>query len=427
MINEVRYLSRNFALIGLICYLVGSSPVNAQENEKVDTAKVQVGYNKPLDSQMVKDSIDVQTDVSPLDIGSDRGIFILSSDKLMQLRILGSVRALLSYSGQELQNMGTFNPYEVPTNTNGISPYFYADLAQTRIGFEVTRRTKRLGDIFIRIETDFKSSTNNLRIRHAYGQSDRFLIGKTWSLFSNVSFTPATVSTDGAVGSVFLRTPQIRYTGKIKEIVGFAAAIEYSTPDLEIPDSLNVTLLQVIPDFTGRFTYKVGSLSLQAAGVITTMSGRDDEGNINYSIGLGASVSGKFNISDKENLLFTFTTGRAISHFLDVFSEKLVDASYNPDSQQFTATISTAGYVSYSRDWKHNISSSVSAGIGSLQVRDYQPDNSFHWGYNLLANAFWQPVDGARLGAEFAYGQRFNKYGSRGMASRVSMLLYYDF
>lgn len=427
MSNRFGYFGRKFKFFGIIACLAFVSPIVAQENEKVDSAKVQVAYHEPLDTQVSKDSLDIQTDVSPLDIGSDRGIFILSSDKMMQLRILGSVRALLNYSSQELQKTGTFNPYEIPTNTNGFSPNFYADLNQTRIGFEVTRRTKRLGDIFIRIETDFLSSSNTLRIRHAYGQSGKFLFGQTWSLFSNVSFTPATVSTDGPVGSSFLRTPQIRYTGKIKEIVGFSVAIEYSTPDFEIPDSVDGTLLQVIPDFTGRFTYRVGSLSLQGSGVITTMSGRDNQGNIHYSFGLGGSISGKLNINEKENLLFSFTTGRAISHFLDAFNGKLVDASYNPDTQKFKATVSTAGYVSYSRDWKYDISSSISAGVGSLQVRDYQADNSFHWGYNLLANAFWQPVDGARVGAEFAYGQRFNKYGSRGMASRVSMLLYYDF
>ncbi len=399
----------------------------AQEIEKKDTAKVKIGSSKILNSQLTGDSVEIHKEVSPLDIGSDRGLFILSPDKLMQMRILGSVRALLNYSDQEMENKTSFNPYDIPTDVTGSAPNFYANLSQSRIGFEVTRRTKKIGDMFIRLETDFNGSSHTLRIRHAYGQTKRLLIGQTWSLFSNVSFVPATVSSNGVPGSATQRTPQIRYYASIKKILGFSAAIEYSTPDLEIPDSIEGNLLQVIPDFTGRFTYKTGSLSLQFSGVVTTMSGKNTEGNINYSFGIGGSLSGKLEISEKENFLFSFTTGRAISHFLNVFSGNFQDASFNPDTQKFKAAVSTSGYVSYSRKWPHNIDSSISAGIASIQNRDYQPDDAYNWSYSLLANAFWQPVEGARLGAEIAYGQRFDKGGDKGGSSRVSILLYYDF
>ena len=430
MKNNGRKINLSLTLISLLIIFIYTgfkNPVTAQENEKQDTAKVKIGSSKITDNQFTNDSLDIHSEVSPLDIGSDRGLFILSSDRMMQMRIIGSVRALLNYGNQEMLNKTSFNPYEIPTDVSFSSPNFYADLSQTRIGFEVTRRTKKLGDIFIRIETDFNGASNNLRIRHAYGQTKRFLIGQTWSLFSNVNFVPASVSGDGAPGSATKRNPQVRYYTSIKDVVGFSAAIEYSTPELEIPDSLNVNLLQVIPDFTGRFTYKAGSLSLQFSGVITTMSGKDSEGNINYSFGIGGSLSGKLEISEKENFLFSLTTGRAMSHFLNIFRGKYQDASYNPDNQKFKAAISTAGYASYTRKWPYNIDSSLSAGIASISNRDYQPDDVFNWSYSILANTFWQPVEGARMGGEFAYGQRFNKYDSRGGAWRVSILLYYDF
>ena len=57
----------------------------------------------------------------------------------------------------------------------------------------------------------------------------------------------------------------------------------------------------------------------------------------------------------------------------------------------------------------------------------FQAADEYSHSYNALLNLFWEPIVGARLGIEFANGQRFDYGGSRGRANRVSMLMYYDF
>ena len=161
--------------------------------------------------QFQKDTIqETVNDFSPLDIGSNRGIFILSANKMLQLRILGSVRSNFHYTDDDLDNKQSLNPFEIPTRNSFNTPVYFAGFSQTRLGFEVTRRTTSRGDIFVRLEGDFNSSSGGFRVRHAYGEIGRFLVGMTWSLTNNVGYQPALVSSDGAVGSIGLRTPQIR-------------------------------------------------------------------------------------------------------------------------------------------------------------------------------------------------------------------------
>ena len=83
--------------------------------------------------------------------------------------------------------------------------------------------------------------------------------------------------------------------------------------------------------------------------------------------------------------------GKASSHFLDLYNGKNQDMAYDPLMNKFSAL------------------------------------DAYRYSYNALVNLFWQPVEGASLGIEFANGQRFDKGPFRGHANRLSALIYYDF
>jgi hypothetical protein len=396
------------------------------ETGESDTNFVQIDYGKTEEEGFENDSISQFQDVYPLDIASDRGLFILSPDRMMQMRILGSVRVLMNYGDQDMPERLTFNPYEIPMRTEPQTPNFYADLSLTRLGFEVTRRTRKMGDLFIRIETDF-AGPDGFRIRHAYGQLGSILIGQTWTLFSNGNFVAATVSRDGAAASSVFFTPQVRYSRVINNKLNWQASIEYSTPNVDTPDSIDARLVQVIPDLIGRLNYNHDKLSFRFAGLITTISGTDTTNVVSYSMGGGASFSGMYAFSDVNTLHFSFTSTFAASRFMDMFSGKNEDITYDPQEQAFEGLFATGGLIAWSHIWPKNLSSSLSFGIAAITNRDFQPDDAYSYSYNALLNVFWQPVDGARLGLEYASGERWNKGGERGRATRFSVLMYYDF
>jgi hypothetical protein len=396
------------------------------ETGESDSNFVQIDYGMPEEGGIEHDSTFQYQDVYPLDIASDRGLFILSPDRMMQMRILGSVRVLMNYGDQDMPERLTFNPYEIPMRTGLQTPNFYADLRLTRLGFEVTRRTRKMGDLFIRIETDFAGS-DGFRIRHAYGQLGSVLIGQTWTLFSNGNYVAATVSRDGAAGSSVFFTPQVRYSRMINNKLNWQASIEYSTPNVDAPDSLDARLVQVIPDLIGRLNYTKDKLSFRVACLITTISGTDTTNVVSYSFGGGASFAGMYEFSATNTLHFSLTSTFAASRFMDMFSGKSEDIAYSPQEQAFEGLFATGGLIAWSHVWPKNFSSTLSGGFAAITNRAFQPEDSYSHSYNALINVFWQPVDGARLGLEYASGERWNKNGERGRATRFSILMYYDF
>lgn len=401
--------------------------INDQNTNGVDSTVVTLVNSENAGDKFTTDSLDRHNEVSPLDIQSDRGIFILSHDHLMQLRILGSVRTLLTYNDRDLSSKTAFNPYETPTKGAVNSPNFYMGASLSRFGFEVTRRTKKAGDIFIRLEMDFNGPNGAFRIRHAYGQFSHLIIGQTWSLFSNVSFMPATVNNGGPIGSSKIRTPQVRYYRRINKEMRWFAAVEYSNTDFLLPDSLGGSLVQVIPDFTGRVNGDHNKIKWQVSAVITTVSGKDSSNAISYSFGFGVNLAVKMKLNKKSDLTASFVTGNSIAHFINMFKDKGEDAAYNTHDNKIEGMLSTAGFITYGRNLPWDLTASLSFGMGAISNKSFQKPSDFNYAYNVLLDAFWAPIKGARLGLEYAFGERFDINNERGLANRVSLLMYYDF
>ena len=393
-----------------------------------DTSKTTMSTGGPAD-QFKADSL-VKGEFSPLDIGKDRGLYIVTADRKMQLRILGSVRFSALYDMVEIPVKKTFNTYYILTGDNNVKvPNYYNSLNETRIGFEITRILETQ-NVFVRLETDFNGSQGQFRIRHAYGQLGNFLVGQTWSLFSNVTSSPAMVNNDGPTGSVTLRTPQLRYSGQGKRGISWAVALEYSRPDLTVDDfdTSGISIVQLIPDLTGRFVWEGNLGVVQLSAVINAISKKDPSNEITNTFGIGGSLSGTVDIPGNHELLYQFTYGKSISHFISTFSGTGNDAVFNPETKEFESLLSFGGFLSYGIDWRViKLVSHLSIGYAQLSNKDFQPDDSFRNSLSLSIDSFWRFAEGARLGAELIYGQRWDKSGATGQATRISTLFYYDF
>jgi hypothetical protein len=379
--------------------------------------------------QFKADSL-VKEELAPLDIGIDRGLYIVTADGKMQLRILGSVRFFALYDLVEMTVKKTFNTYFIPTGDDNVKvPNYFNSLNETRLGFEITRILETQ-NVFIRLETDFNGSSGQFRIRHAYGQLGNFLVGQTWSLFSNVSSSPTMVNNDGPTGSVTLRTPQFRYSGQAMRGFSWAVALEYSRPDIILADfsASEISTFRLIPDLTGRFIWEGNFGIVQLSGVINAISKKDSSNKITSTFGIGGSLSGTVEMPGKHELLYQFTYGKTISHFISTFSGTGNDAVLNPETQEIEGIVSFGGFLSYGIDLRLiNITSHLSVGYAQLSNKDFQPDDTFRNSLSLSIDSFWNFAEGARFGVELIYGKRWDKGGATGQATRISSLFYYDF
>ncbi len=399
----------------------------SQNVVKQDTVKSVVEVNN-TGKKIITDTT-AQQELSPLDISNSRGLYILTRDGLMQLRIMGSVRFSALYDIVELPTKNNFITYEIPTGSaNHKIPNYANSLSWTRIGFEITRKTKQ-GNVFIRIETDFAGPNNKFRIRHAYGQVGRWLVGQTWSLLANVSDMPLTVNPSGPAGAVTLRTPQIRFSSRKKGNYFWDVGLEYSQIDLnqQVTDTLSYTTVQMLPDFTGRIGISRKWGSVQFAAVVNTISTKDTQSKVSNSFGFGGFLSGKINLNKSQSFSFQVNSGKSIAHFMSTFSGAGLDAVFDPATGKFKSLYSLGAFVSYGSHWSHKISSSLSFGSANIFNKSFEPCNSFRNSISLSADIFWNVIKGARVGLNYTYGQRWNKDSTTGRASRIWALFYYDF
>jgi len=365
-------------------------------------------------------------EVAALDIAQSRGLFIVTPDKKMQMRILGSVRYLVVFDQMNLPSKNGFNTYEIPTGDLNVAiPNYYNGLDQTRLGFEVTRKTDK-GDVFIRLETDF-AGTNGFRIRHAYGQFNKFLFGQTWSLFSHVNASSAMVDFAGPTGSVVTRNPQIRFTqNNLLNGHDLSVGMEYIIPNLAIPDSTGAKTYQLIPALSVRLDKVFSWGSYQVSGIIPTVSGRDREGNLVLKPGWGISSSVVINSWKQGKWYIQGVLGREITRFFTDLSSNGLDIMISPERSIY-APLAYGYYATYEHRWKQNLYSNFTYGLVHLEKYAFTEENAFLKGVTLRANTFWDIAEGARVGAEGIWGKRIDKSKVDGNALRLNLLFYYDF
>jgi hypothetical protein len=422
MTVSTRYIVHGWLLILLVVFFFG---VEEALGQMADSTKAFISSDGLPDS-MNMDKTKIIEDAA-LDIGQDRGLFIVTPDQKMQLRILGSVRYLLVYDNTDLPSKNSLITYqlEVGDETQGI-PIYYNGLSQSRLGFEVTRNTDQ-GNVFIRLETDF-AGVQGFRIRHAYGQYKRLLFGQTWSLFSHITSLPATAGFGGPAGSISVRTPQIRYTSR-KVLRGsiLSLGLEYFKPDIFIPDSITAKSFQAIPDITARIEKPLNWGSFQLSGILPILSGRSEEGSLVFRPGWGVSFSAVINSWVGGKWYFNTAGGQAITRFFNDLSGQGLDVLYNPETQKSYLPYTFGTYITYEHHWTAKLFSNFTYGLLIYQKEDFTPEDTYYQGNNFRLNTFWSIVEGSRLGFEYIHALRKNKNAAIGATTRFNLLFYYDF
>ena len=417
-----KYFVTGGLLIIFMGFFFGADVACAQGT---DSTRVFIGSDGSSDS-LNMDMTKIIEDAA-LDIAQDRGLFIVTPDRQMQLRILGSVRYLVVYDDTDLQAKNSMITYEIPVGDPSQDiPNYYNGLSQSRLGFEVTRKTEK-GNVFVRLEMDFAGITG-FRIRHAYGQYHQFLFGQTWSLFSQITSLPATVGFGGPTGSISVRTPQVRFTSRnIFPASILSLGLEYFKPDIFVPDTIASKSFQAIPDITARIEKPVKWGSLQLSGIIPTLSGRSEEGKMVFRPGWGVSFSTVINSWAGGKWYFQAAGGQAIARFFNDLSGQGLDLMINPETQKPHLPYTFGTYITYEHHWTAKVFSNFTYGLLMLEKIDFNPDDTYNRGNNFRINTFWSIVEGSRLGFEYIYAFRKNKDGAKGSANRLNLLFYYDF
>lgn len=407
--------------------VVGKAQSDITKNEKDKILGMAINQDE-VSLTTESDSLQEQ-DIHPQDSPENKGFLIVTTDGRSSLRIRGSIRINGIYDLNGLQSRSSFSTAEIPVGDDNVyEPRFSLFANQTRFGIEATKYMSKIGNVDMRIEGDFLENRNSFRLRHAYGKNDNFLVGQTWSTFSDVASLPQTVDLDGPNSACAARTIQLRYTKPFLESYIFSLAFESPFTEIVTPDSINLKPAhQVTPDIVGRLRKVEPWGHIQAATILRRINVRDTANEIKSLFGYGALLSGRVKLTEKNDLRFQAVYGHAITRFIEALSNSGVDLVFNPGTSEFDPVISYGGYVSVSQEWLPNVVSFFTAGTVNVTERSYYSDEAFKTSYYFSGNIFWNLMLGAKFGFEYSHGQRKNKDNQTGNANRFSFLFYYDF
>jgi hypothetical protein len=313
---------------------------------------------------------------------------------------------------------------------NEASGHFGADARQSRIGFQVMSPE----GVKVVVEGDFRgtASTGNgdLRLRHAYGEYNGWLMGRYWSNFTSFVGNTSQLEFDGVPGNAGLqsRASQVRYTtGPL--------SVALEQPNSGVASTTSLTEKTQTPAITARYESSIDSLNYSVAAIVRQV-GYDTGAADDSAIGAGAFVAAKLALNDTFSVQGQVVVSDGANGYLwRSGSNYYADDAY-VDGNGDVKTISGYG-ANLGVSMKTGTGSSVNVvyGMTELDLDDAVADSATSGiaavdtesNSSASINYQWSPVKNVNMGVQYAYHMVDKVDGDSGDASRIHFAAQYNF
>jgi hypothetical protein len=358
------------------------------------------------------------------------------------MKIGGLVWTSLVQTYSALGSDTQFLTWSIPaegTPEAGQGPRLSIWAAPSRFNIDVRTPTE-VGGMRAFIEGDFAGPNNTFRLRHAFGQYGYFLIGQTWSTFSDPGADHEDLDFEGLNAENVIRQAQVRYARPLPKHLRLALAFEYPTASVSGGESINQ-----IPDLIARIRKTFPGGHLQGAVVLRQIRAQltDKPNEIHSALAYGVSASGVIPIGgkgwgDHDRFIFQFNGGKGIARYINDLQSCNCgeDAVFDPNGE-LSALTSWGVYGAYEHHWKNfpnplhlslnQLRSSLIWGHVAVDNLSFMPGSSYKKTDRVSLNLIWAPILGVDLGIEYIWGQRINQDETRGTASQLQMRLRFLF
>jgi hypothetical protein len=341
----------------------------------------------------------------------------------------GQARLVAVHTLSSLGTEDRFVTSSIPvgiTRTGDEARTVYSPMA-SRLNTELRMPSQR-GPMRLFIETDFAGASRTSRLRHAFLQTNRFVVGQTWSTFSDPEADTIGIDFEGLNAISRFRQPLFRWTPSGPAArYQWAFAVENPAPDLTGAEGLNFT-----PDFISRLKFQPGQKRglalhtdhIQASLLVRQLRGEvpGQSGDALATTGVGGNVSGvlvpRWDADDR--IKFAVNAGFGIGRYIaDLSSLGGQDAVYDPMQVSLRALPVASGYFGYEHAWSRAFTTAVTYGVVNVSNLDIQLDDAFHRTQRTSINLMWNPVPFMDIVVEFLAGTRVNKNGQRASSSQI--------
>jgi hypothetical protein len=289
----------------------------------------------------------------------------------------------------------------------GVKSFFPTDMGELRTTFE--------WEMF---GTGVDAGQTTLRLRHAYGELDKFGAGQYWSPFMDIDVFPNTVEYWGPPGMAFFRNVQLRVM-PIQGDSRLTIALERpgaSADQGEFEDRIDATGPIVarfpMPDLSAEYRMGRPWGYIEVAGIVRQMEwddlGTDPEDVSGSATGWGVNLSSNLKIGSSNVIRLSALHGEGVENYMndapaDVGIE--VDGSGNIEGVALPVT----GVVAFlDHAWNSKFSSSVGYSQVHIENSNGMSDDAFKLGQYALANVLYTPVPNVMMGVEGGWVRREN-------------------
>jgi len=289
----------------------------------------------------------------------------------------------------------------------GIKSYIPTDMGEIKTTFE--------WELF---GTGVDAGQTTLRLRHAYGELNKFGAGQTWSPFMDIDVFPNTIEYWGPNGMAFFRNVQLRVM-PIQGDTRLTIALERpgaSSDQGDLADRIDETGPFAprfpLPDLSAEYRMGRPWGYLELAGILRQMEWDDlgtDTLDLSGSAGAwGLSLSSNLKLGEKNVARLQLVHGEGIENYMN---DAPADVGIEVDSDGSLDGVALP-MTGVSAFLDHNWTSQLSSSFGYSQLRiensNGQSDDAFKLGQYALANLLYSPVSQVMMGVEGGWIRREN-------------------
>ena len=353
-----------------------------------------------------------------------------------EVRFGGFFQMNILHNFQDTDNkFGKFHPgtFSAPTEKTTSTEF---DPRTTRMVLE-TRTPTKIGDYSTFVSIDFFGNndpgTIEPRLRQGYLTGvgvitgTTFLVGEAFSTFRDTQIFPEMFDLQGPNAWSRLFNGMLRWSWQLDEPKKWIATVALEDPDSDISNGNDQTELPdgiVRIDFNGEQHHFMGAfVGRQLKGTDTTGSGKD------RAFAYGLNFSGKIGIPNlPDTIKFQGFYGSGIGRYInDLDAAGGQDAVYDDGNRKLKLLESYGGFGAYQHWWTDRWRSTAVFGYVRIDNRGIQPGTAFKSSYYGLANMIYSPFKHYDIGLEYNWGQRKNKNGDTGHASRLMLSAKWHF
>jgi hypothetical protein len=355
------------------------------------------------------------------------------------LRIGGLVRMVYINSFDPIGNDDRFVTSSIPiagSEAAGKSSRIEYSVIPSRFNIDL-RTPTGVGHMRAFLEADFAGGSNHLRLRHAFGQWGDWLVGQTWSTFSDPEAEPDGIDFEGLNAISLLRQPQVRWTRSLSERLKVAIAVEEANPDLTGAVGVNQAPDLVVrvrwdpeePRFGLRLLgegshIQAALLVRQLRGEVEGVSGASVRtlATTGYGLNLSGVVPAPWADGEEHRLRWAWNAGKGIGRYIaDLGSLGGQDAFVGGEGDELEALPVAATYIGYEHWWRPGVRSTVTAGYVWIDNLDDQPADALYRTERFSLNLAWSPIPRLDLVVEFLWGRRINRDRQQGTAGQLQI------